>query len=353
MSAKKKALVIEDDSEIRDEIEDVLGILRHDHDWAESQQEALELAEANHYDYVLADLEIPARPGRGFAKIEYGKKLITQIQQLKGRGATPVLVMTGHHQHGLNLALELLGDGVMDFISKPFGDGTQGKSLPQAIQRMLEKHRKMYRPGTLPGDPPMPFAGGTLAFYPDHVELDGETILDHGCAGHAWDVLQVLRTPRPNGKLPYLSAPRLARTIDTTGQLSDGAINSCIHTLRTKITQTMLDKANVTVGRDDVIANGGRGYHLAEWVQVEVHGDGQQTSDADRDVVAVGDSMPDRQQWILDRLLAGKAMTRSMVEKQFGIGKKQAKRELSVLTGKRAIRFVRKPHPGHYVLCDD
>lgn len=63
--------------------------------------------------------------------------------------------------------------------------------------------------------------------------------------------------------------------------------------------------------------------------------------------------MPDRQQWILDRLLAGKAMTRSMVEKQFGIGAKQAKRELSVLTGKRAIRFVRKPHPGHYVLCDD
>ena len=156
MKPKIKALVVEDDLEIRAEIEDVLGLLGHEHDWAESQQEAHELIEQNHYHYVLADLEIPARPGRGFAKIEYGKKLIGQIQQIKGRGVIPVIVMTGYHKHGLNLALELLGNGVMDFISKPFGDGTEGKSLPQVIQAVLDKHRKAFPPGVLPGDPPEP-----------------------------------------------------------------------------------------------------------------------------------------------------------------------------------------------------
>ena len=116
MTPKIKALVVEDDLEIREEIEDVLGVLGHDHDWAESQQEAHDLLEKNHYQYVLADLEIPARTGRGFAKIEYGKKLIGQIQQLKGRGVMPVIVMTGHHKHGLNMVRELLGNGAMDFI---------------------------------------------------------------------------------------------------------------------------------------------------------------------------------------------------------------------------------------------
>ena len=72
--------------------------------------------------------------------------------------------MTCYHKDGLNLAMELLGNGVMDFISKPFGDGTSGKSLPQVIQGVLEKHRKAFPPGVLPGDRPKPVEGGTLAF---------------------------------------------------------------------------------------------------------------------------------------------------------------------------------------------
>ena len=71
MNKKIKVLVVEDDLSIQEEIEDVLAALGYDHDWATTQQEARELIEKNHYDCVLADLEIPARPGRGFAKIEY------------------------------------------------------------------------------------------------------------------------------------------------------------------------------------------------------------------------------------------------------------------------------------------
>lgn len=368
MNPKIKALVVEDDLKIQEEIEDVLGLLGHDHDWAQSQQEAHELIERNVYHYVLADLEIPARTGRGFAKIEYGKKLIEQIQQIKGRGAMPVILMTGYHKDGLNLAMELLGNGVMDFISKPFGDGTSGKSLPQVIQGVLEKHRKAFPPGVLPGDPPKPFQGGILAFYPEHIELEGETILTSESPGHAWDVMQVLRTPRENGKMSRLSAPRLAKAVDPRGQLSDGAINSCIHTLRANITETMLAQAQLTVGRDDVIANRGKGYHLAEWLLIERH-DAETSKAVASPMIAspvpkaplspekhvkddpdAQEPLTDRQHWILDQLRQGVRFTRDMVEARFQIKDKQAKRELAGLSNRGMIEFIRKPRPGYYVL---
>ncbi|MBN2132676.1 MAG: response regulator [Sedimentisphaerales bacterium] len=364
MKANIKALVVEDDLKIQEEIEDVLGLLDHDHDWAESQQEARELIERNVYHYVLADLEIPARTGRGFAKIEYGKKLIEQIQQIKGRGVMPVILMTCYHKDGLNLVMELLGNGVMDFISKPFGDGTSGKSLPQVIQGVLEKHRKAFPPGVLPGDPPKPFQGGTLAFYPDHIELEGEMVLERGGPGHAWEIIQALRTPRDSGKLPRLSAPRLAKAIDPHGQISDGAINSCIHTLRTNITETMLANARLTVGRDDVIANLGKGYHLADWLLIERHDAKTSPYVAEPPVPEVThlpeksakddpngqEPLTDRQHWILDQLRQGVRLTRGMVEEQFHIKDKQTKRELAGLSKRGMIEFIRKPRPGYYIL---
>jgi len=364
MKSEIKALVVEDDLDIQEEIESALVVLDHEHVWAESQQEAREALEKTHFHYALVDLEIPARTGRGFAKIEYGKKLIDQIQQIKGRGVLPVIVMTGHHKHGLNLVRELLGNGAMDFISKPFGDGTEGKSLPQVIQGVLDQHRRSFPPGTLPGDPPRKFEGGVLAFYPDHIELEGAMIIERGCPGHAWEVMQILRTPR-SGRMPKLSAPRLAKAIDPSGQLSDGAINSCIHTLRARITETMLAGDNLTVSRDDVIANQGKGYHVAEWLVIESHDaepTGQEplappasheprvTAKSPKSDSNEQNPLTDRQHWILDQLRDNAKLTRDLVERQFGIKDKQAKRELAGLSRRGLIRFIRKPRPGYYVL---
>ena len=365
MNERIRALVVEDDMKIQEEIEDVLAALGHEHDWAQSQQEARELLETKDYHYVLADLEIPARIGRGFAKIEYGRKLIEQIQQIKGRGAMPVIVMTGYHRDGLNLTTELLGNGVMEFISKPFGDGTSGKSLSEVIQSVLDQHCKTFPPGTLPGDPPEPFRGGVLAYYPGHIELNGDIILEADGPGHAWDVMQVLRTPRPNGKLPRLSAPQLANAVDPTGQLSDGAIASCIHDTRVKVSNAMLDKANVVVGREDVIANKGRGYHLVAWLRIESHDSGaEEKLDAgpmhvpattpreqpDGPASKMDGPATERQLWILGQLQGGAQLIRQMVQKQFKISEKQAKRELAGLSKRGLIEFKRKPRPGHYTL---
>lgn len=352
-----KALVVEDDPKIREEIEDVLSALGHTHDWAESQQEARELIEKNDYHYVLADLEIPARTGRGFAKIEYGRKFVEQVQQAKGRGQIPVIIMTGHHKDGLNLAMELLGNGAMEFICKPFGDAASGKSLSQVIHNVLEKHRRAFPAGTLPADPPTEFRGGKLAYYPTHIELNGEIIFESDGPGHSWKVMQVLRTPRANGKLPNLSAPKLADAVDPLGQLTEGAIASCVHDMRVRICNTMLEKANVVVGREDVIANKNRGYHLAAWLEIENH-DGAAPAGApantpqqvDAAVTDGDEPLTDRQHWILAQLRERGRLTRDVVEKQFGIGEKQAKRELGGLSTRNIVQFIRKPRPGHYIL---
>ena len=371
MKSKVKALVVEDDLQIQEEIMDVLQLLGHEHDWAESQQQARDLIEQNTYQYVLADLEIPARTGRGFANIEYGKLLIEQIQQINGCGITPVIVMTGHHDKGLNMVMDLMGNGAMDFISKPFGDGTTGKSLPQAIRNVLKMHRKSLPKGTCLGDPPKPFEGGTLAFYPNHIELAGETILESQppglgpAPGNGWLILHALSKPQKNGKRPRLSAPRLAKAIDPSGQLSDGAINSCVHTLRTRIAQILLEESRLTVSRNDVIANKGKGYHLADWLTIERHDENacptEPTSQApvppanttSTQCTLMDDAhspLTERQLWILDQLRNGMQLTRKMVEDQFAIGDKQAKRELTGLTNRGMVSFIRKPRPGYYVL---
>ncbi|MAX25688.1 MAG: hypothetical protein CMJ19_14405 [Phycisphaeraceae bacterium] len=60
--------------------------------------------------------------------------------------------------------------------------------------------------------------------------------------------------------------------------------------------------------------------------------------------------MTERQLWILDQLRNGMQLTRKMVEDQFAIGDKQAKRELTGLTNRGMVSFIRKPRPGYYVL---
>ena len=66
--------------------------------------------------------------------------------------------------------------------------------------------------------------------------------------------------------------------------------------------------------------------------------------------MSVSRPLTDRQHWILDQLRDGVELTREMVEKQFQIGARQAKRELAGLSNRRLIAFKRQPWPGRYVV---
>ena len=185
-----KVLVVEDDRKIKTEsIDDALTSLGHESDWAENQQEACGLLAANAYDLILLDLQIPSRPnGRPMA--QFGTNLLKHIRTRIGRDRVPVILMTAHHQHCVDLMGELNELGLDGSIAKPFPD--TGRTLAVVIEDVMEKHRRFREAlaATEPDAPLRPFQGGTLAFYPDRVELCGEVIAIKSAKAHAWRILQ-------------------------------------------------------------------------------------------------------------------------------------------------------------------
>ena len=59
-----RALIVDDDEQVVQTIEDTLVSLEHEHAWVTNQLDAQQLLRRESFDYVLLDLEIPARPNR-------------------------------------------------------------------------------------------------------------------------------------------------------------------------------------------------------------------------------------------------------------------------------------------------
>ncbi len=86
--------------------------------------EALECVEANAYDLLLLDQQLP--DGTGMELLE---AVLLREPDL------PVVMMTG--QHDLELAIEAIGKGAADFVHKP----VETAQLQQTVSRLLENRR--------------------------------------------------------------------------------------------------------------------------------------------------------------------------------------------------------------------
>jgi DNA-binding response OmpR family regulator len=359
-----KVLVVEDDREIVKHVEDTLLALGYEHDWADNQQDAQRFLQEKSYDLMLLDLQIPARPNRGFAKIEHGRSLLESTQRIKGKNRLPVIIMTGYGAQALDQSVELLAAGAADFISKPFPES--GRTLAKVIQDVLAGHRRKFpdAPAAANQQPkPEPFPGGTLAFYPDHIELLGETIIEKTHRGHAWKVLHLLKDRNSRGNYVRFSGDHLARTIQRG--LGQNTIAQCVAALRMRITETMRDRQSLVCGKYDVIDNHGGGYHLSAKIVVEVHdtpdpaaGDGEEASVTEAAAASPvpsattgkGNNGPlnERQKWVLAELTKGVELRRADVEKQFRVCPRTVKRDLADLAERGLIEFVETPRPGYY-----
>lgn len=337
-----KALVVEDDDRIIESIEDTLFSIGHEHDWATNQHDARLRLKESEYDYVLLDLQIPAKPNRGGADKEFGCNLLRDIQRIKGRCRTPVIVMTAYSSDCLDLTTELHANGASEFIAKPFSN--KGRTLASVIRKVLAERTPRMSPP--PGDTPPAtagsFAGGDLTFHPGHIELLGVRIISDRGTGQCMSILNLLRQKDGRGRFVRMSGEELAAAIRAGGGV--GTVTGCIQTLRRNIV-TRLRKAGITAGRADVIDHDEQGYFLRDWIVVcdgderecprEVPADDPAnvpagSSDVPANVPAGTDLNP-RQEWILGQLKQGVAIQRVMVEKEFDVGEKTAKRDLSEL----------------------
>ncbi|HOF18062.1 MAG TPA: hypothetical protein PK082_04070, partial [Phycisphaerae bacterium] len=178
----------------------------------------------------------------------------------------------------------------------------------------------------------------------------------------------------------------------------ENAVAQCVGDLRDKCTKVMFE-IGLDCGREDVIANGGKGYHLRDWIAIENH-DGADAGtfagtnvpvNVPANVPATGKNVPassrhvpvnvpatpknvpasaadvpasvpaslgnvpasfnNRQQWALRELRKSGKLGRAAIENRFHVGEKTAKRDLSELVKGGLIEYIRNPRPGHYRLA--
>ncbi len=146
------------------------------------------------------------------------------------------------------------------------------------------------------------------------------------------------------------------------GKATENTVSSCVNDLRSRITKAMAGRG-LKCGKQDVIASGGPGYRLKEWIKVEERDENVAGTCGDRDMSDVPAPRPNvpatsanvplnnRQHWVLEQLRAGIELQRQDIEKHFRVTEKTAKRDLSDLVGRGLIAFERTPRPGHYRLA--
>lgn len=356
---KPRALVVEDDTRTADAISDILYSLGHELDHVTNQEDALARLDAGRYDYVLLDLHIPARPNRGGASHEFGVNLLRAIRERHGANQLPVIIMTAHHGKCVDHTSELTRAGATEFISKPFPE--TGRTLAVVVRGVLEGRAVVSNASAAPQVNLKPFIGGTMVFGPDRVELLGETIAEKNERANYWPVLHAVKARRADGRFIPSRGTDMAKRFKG-GKATENTVSSCVNDLRSRITKAMAGRG-LKCGKQDVIASGGPGYRLKEWIKVEERDGNVAGTCGDRDmsdvpaprpnVPATSPNVPlnNRQHWVLEQLRAGIELQRQDIEKHFRVTEKTAKRDLSDLVGRGLIAFERTPRPGHYRLA--
>ena len=338
---RHKALVIHDDLKIVDELTEILTSLRHEHQWARSQQEAWMLLEANAYSYILLDLEIPLRPKGGKPSTVNGSNLLDEIL---APDFPPVIVLLAFHskhavprEDELAFALGLVRKGAADVIRKPVKGGP--RVLDKAIKNVLARRRAQLaaEPRPLPSATAQPraFAGGEMIFYPDRVELDGVVVLTDQGTGLMRKILRVLKDKQDGHLHDALSVQKLAARTDP-----DGDVAKAILQFRDTVTREMAKERNVHCGRMAVIESGRHGYRFTKGITARLIAD--EAPHEAREAPAVpGREAPhgalnepplnERQKWLVAEHQAGRKPSNRDIQKANRCSRATAARDLQTL----------------------
>ncbi len=342
-----KALVIEDDDRMMEAIADTLFTLGHEHEWATNLQDARELIRSKEFDYGLFDLEIPAKPGRGFANTEHGVRALEEFKQERDVLA-PTIVMTGHHVFCMNHANSLRSKGAVDFIAKPFP--LEGRTLGHVIRQILPTPQAAESPaGTT-------FQGGPLVFRRTTVELLGIPIVSNRGAGQAMTLLRELARQDTSGTFIHRSADDLVQILGPPANI--GTVTSCVRLLRSNTSTRLKKDLGLVAHPHDLIAHNDKGYFLRDWLTVQYCDSSRSDVPLDPSRIAkvsegaseITDGLNPRQLWVLKELQRGVHVERAMLENRFGIADKTAKRDLEALKRDGVVDFVRTGCGGHYRL---
>lgn len=117
----KRALVIDDEPDIRELLEITLGRMQIDTDSVATIKEARQYLAQHHYDLCLTDMRLP--DGNGLELVEFIQNHLPRL---------PVAVITAHGS--VDTAIESMKAGAFDFITKPVNLTALRKLVSTAIQ---------------------------------------------------------------------------------------------------------------------------------------------------------------------------------------------------------------------------
>lgn len=263
-----RALLVTDDPGNVEAVAEILASLGHGFDTASSQEEARRHVHGHHYDYLLLDVAIPARPRGGSPRIQNGLNLLEAVV-----GSVPVIVLLDRRaersaRDTLGLAVAAMRKGAADVVRIPLGH--HGRTLDKAIKKALAKKPRPAASTTPTSEAakpaaPLPFAGGEMVFHPDRVELCGVKVLGDSGAGQTRRLIQELSRKGSHDRFVCHSGAQLAKAIEADG--GQNSVAGCVRNFRQSVTRALAAKG-IVCGRQDVIQSGGQGYRLREWIAI-------------------------------------------------------------------------------------
>lgn len=353
---KHRALVVEDDADIAESVVDTLNSLGHEHLWVKSQEEARQQIGEGAFTYVLLDLQIPMRFGRGLACIEYGEHLAREINQCPAMQGVPIIVMTAYGKEGLEIAAPLCEHGVVDFITKPFP--RTGRTLASVIQSVLDRTcRKRERASHEHLKPERPFQGGELVFYSDRVELCGVTVVSNGRSCQMWTILETLTQRLDEHRYKAFPGSALADLVDGVG--GQGSVAGSIRDFRRSVAEQLGRELALKVEPQDVIETAKAGYRLNARIVVRdmrntgsgPSGDGRPNPGGDPVNAGSDDPPNERREQILALLGRGERLRVPGFAEKLRCSYTTAKREVDSLKADGRIEFVGPSKTGYYALA--
>jgi CheY-like chemotaxis protein len=350
-----KALVVEDDPTIVDMVEDVLFSLGYEFAIATNQQNAKELLAKGCYDFVLLDLQIPAKANRGGADKQYGINFLKDIQRMKAPSPPPVIMMTAHLADCLDLSAELQRNGVREFIAKPFS--SKGRTLSSVIQGVLDStgtSGKLSGPGKHATPPAAVqaaamtkigrFSGGELVFNSDRVTLCGQTIFFYSRSKQTTQILEALNQRTTTGAWVAKSGPELVSEIGVTG--GQNSVTCSIRAFRDSAAHQLKTALGLDCEKQDIIRSGGCGYRFHEWITIRDLRKTEPTTNGREG------SSASRQDKILDLLRDGAKLRSTAIALALDCSLKTVKRELDSLRLAGQIEFIGPNKTGTYQLVN-
>jgi two-component system, NtrC family, response regulator AtoC len=122
-----KILIVDDEPNMLHMLSTLLTQDGFETQCAQTAQQALDLAENEHFDFILSDIRMPGMDG------------IQLVEQLRNRGINVTIILMSAYG-SIELALEALRKGAYDYISKPFKTDEVVLTLRKAAER--EKLRR-------------------------------------------------------------------------------------------------------------------------------------------------------------------------------------------------------------------